>query len=181
MPKKTRKSDIIIILTKDSEYEKELVFTSKDGVDRIKMTISTCFGETEYMKVKFKIKPINKEKCLCQIIACYKLLHSVESLKIGNKKLYADKMDMWFNKRKTEFYERECLIEMDTAIPSMVRLKSAVQFMIEAVVSALLTGLALQKEKEKLDKNFKNWISNTFSNGYIIQTIEDRRQKNKKE
>ncbi len=178
----TRKSDIKITLTKDSENEKELTFTSKDGVDRIKMSITTCFGETEYMTVRFSIRPAGSERCLCQLLACYSLIASVESLKIGNKKLYAEKMKTWFDERRVNFpSDKECVIEMITAVPALVRLKSAVHFVVEAVVSALLTGLASREEKEKLDKKFKNWITETFADGYVIQTIEDRRQKNKKE
>lgn len=182
MPK-GKKSNIKITLTNDDKNKKELVFSTKDGVNWLKMEIFTCLGDTvKELKVCFKITPAIEEKCLCRILACHKLAYSINSLRVENKKAYAEKLRIWFIERKIEFTsDKECLITMGTTTPAMVRLKSVTNFVLEAIVAALLNGLSEMKKTEEIEKNFKDWISETFSNEYTVQTIRDRRQKNRKE
>ena len=174
-----KKSDIKITLTKDNEIVKEMTFSTKDGMDWLKVEIFTCFGDRiKQLKVCFRVTPAIEEESLCKILACYKLTHSIKSLKIENKTTYAEKIRVWFGDRKIKFInDKECLIEMGTTIPAIVRLKSVVNFIIESIVTSLLTGLAEMKKIDGLDKDFKNWISASFSGGYVIQSLKDRRQK----
>ncbi len=173
-----KKSDIKITLTKD-ENVKEMTFATKDGIDWLKVEIFTCFGDRiKQLKVCFKITPAIEEESLCKILACYKLIHSIKSLKIENKMTYAEKISVWFEDRKIKFINnKECLIEMGTTIPAIVRLKSVVNFVIESIVTSLLMGLTEKKNIDKLDQDFKDWISSSFSGGYVIQSLKDKRQK----
>lgn len=176
---RSKKSDVKIILTKDNKNIKEMTFSTKDGVNWLKVEVFTCFGDRmKQLKVCFRITPAVKEESLCNILACYKLTNSIKTLRIENKMTYAEKIKVWFGERKIKFMnDKECLIEMATTIPAIVRLKSAVNFVTESIVTALLTGLTERKRTNELVKDFKDWISETFSNEYIIQSLKDKRQK----
>lgn len=172
-----KKSDVKITLTKDNDNKKEMIFSVK-GKNWLKMEIFTRPGnEMKEVRVYFKITPI-EDDFLCNILACYKLKHSIKTLRVENKLTYVEKLKHWFVEREIEFVsDKECVIMFGTTIPAMVRLKSAVFFVMESIATSLLTGITERKKSKQIEENFKNWISETFSNGYIFQSIKERKEK----
>jgi len=176
-----KRKDVKISLIKDTEEKKELLFSMND-IDWLKMEISTCAdNNSPRMFVRFRITPArDEEKCICMILFCTKLRFCYETLRIENNRSYVERIREWFKRIDINFpSDRECVIEMATVTPSPVRLRAAVMFTIEVVAASLISGLVERKKMKNVDKKLKEWMSNTFSNGYSIKTTWEKRQEKK--
>ncbi len=177
-----KRNEIKVFLAESNKNTQLLVFSFKRD-KWIKTEISTCVdNDAQRVTVRFNIRPFDDEECLCKILACYKLSFSLETLRIENKTSYVERIREWFDKITIDFpNDKECIIEMGTVTPAPVRLKTAVMFVVEAVTASLLTGLAERKKIQNIDKRFNKWISETFSNGFSIQTTWDKKKRKEKQ